>query len=293
MSTLYVKITDNCNLNCSFCYVKQKESLLYVDKFREVLYTHNEITRVVLHGGEPLLFPAVCKEVLDICQKRQLPVSITSNLAMELNSERKDFLRALNASQKGVSIATSYSRDRFARIGNTKDWKIFLKNTQWLHLMNIPFTLLVTLSLWQIAMDSPDKLAETIAQINPANVTIERLYFVKNEDRIPMFGKITDDYMIKLFKRIPKEKNNLRSRMLDSIQFGVPVFNTKCGSLTLETNGTLIGCPNLCGKKSGKQHRKECIECEFYKWCMGDCPSFRDECSFPKQTFKKVMEGEL
>ena len=288
MSTLYVKVTDACNMKCPFCYVKQSDSVVSMEAVRDTLNEHPEISRVVLHGGEPLLHIIRCQEIADECETRNIPVSITSNLTIRLGHEHKEFLKRLSK-QKKISVATSFSYDRFEEYWEQE--ARFIENTKWLNANGIPFTLLVTLSPMHMIHQSPYETRQAIETINPANVTFERV--CSKDTATAVYSQTFDDYLSAMFVEIPKEKNNLRKWMIDAIKKNVPVFNPHCGSLTLETDGRLTGCPNLCSKEYLPQRRRECLECGLFKWCQGDCPSFREVCSFPQNTFKKVMEGEI
>ena len=285
MSSLYVKMTDACNLSCPFCYARKENAALSgfsVAAVKETVAKYPGITRITLHGGEPPLNPKGCRELIKAFPG--MDISITSNLAMSTEWV-KDCMDILER----CDVATSYSVDRFT---TTEGWNRFLENTQLLREKNIPFTLLVTLSEAQMKQD-PKMLVSTIKSIGPSNTTFERLYITdgKTEDKIACAER-TDNYLTELFRLMP-EGNNLRSWMLEALQMGISVFPPKCQSMTLETDGTLIACPNLCGKQPSKKRKRECLHCELYQWCREDCPSFQDVCSFPNNTFKKLKDGEL
>lgn len=279
MSTLYFKVTDACNMRCPFCYVDQKvgPSDFSLEPLISILDEHPEIHTVILHGGEPLLYPERCLDVIKLCRKRNLQVSITSNMTLQLTEERERVLREVDG------IATSYSIDRFA--GQEDSFAAFLDNTQWLNDQGLSFTLLVTMSEPQLRQPVKDLLA-IISQIKPRNITFERLYIT---NRIDKLYERTDAYLLELFQHIPPEQNNLYQWMIDSCRFNIPVFDVRCSSLTANQNGHLYQCPNMNGAHIKKARRRECLECKYYRWCQGDCPSFRDTCSFPKQTFQYVM----
>ena len=92
---------------------------------------------------------------------------------------------------------------------------------------------------------------------------------------------------------IPKEKNILFHRILDSLTNKTPLFSLECDKrvVTLSPNGFIGNCPNLCDcPNKQRKKRKECLCCELYQYCKGDCISFQDSCMFPKNTFLKIKE---
>ena len=78
---IYIEITNICNLNCSFCkedkrdkkYISVKDFNLIINQIKE--FTDN----VYLHiKGEPLMHPNI-NEIIDICNKSNINVNITTN----------------------------------------------------------------------------------------------------------------------------------------------------------------------------------------------------------------------
>ena len=94
---IYVEITNMCNLNCSFCH-KTKRNMLHMlpDEFRNVVEKIKDYTDLILlHvAGEPLLSPYL-EEILDICEKENMKVNITTNGT--LIKEKIDILKNAKA----------------------------------------------------------------------------------------------------------------------------------------------------------------------------------------------------
>ena len=103
-SKIYVEITNNCNLNCSFC---SKDNLpkkeMSVDEFRIVIDKIKDYTdNIYLHvKGEPLLHSHL-DEILTICDNIGINVRITTNGT--LLSKKKDILLKHNIKQINVSL---------------------------------------------------------------------------------------------------------------------------------------------------------------------------------------------
>lgn len=94
---IYVEITNSCNLKCSFCpESKRVKEFIDVEKFEHIIREVKEYTNLVaLHvKGEPLLHPEL-KEILEICNKNNILVNITTNAT--LLEKNKDIIIESNA----------------------------------------------------------------------------------------------------------------------------------------------------------------------------------------------------
>lgn len=78
---VYIEITNNCNLNCSFCSpMKTEKRFMTLEEFDHILKEVSKVTKVIyLHvKGEPLLHPQII-EFLKLTEKYNLKVNITTN----------------------------------------------------------------------------------------------------------------------------------------------------------------------------------------------------------------------
>ena len=78
---VYIEITNNCNLNCSFCSeVKKAKRFMTIEKFEHILKEIKDKTNYIyLHvKGEPLLHPEIDK-FLDLAEKYNLKINLTTN----------------------------------------------------------------------------------------------------------------------------------------------------------------------------------------------------------------------
>ena len=78
---IYIEITNNCNLNCSFCSeVLKPRKNISIDEFKLVLEKVKDYTDYIyLHvKGEPLLHPNII-ELLKMVDKYNLKVNLTTN----------------------------------------------------------------------------------------------------------------------------------------------------------------------------------------------------------------------
>ena len=100
---IYIEITNQCNLTCSFC-IKNERKIKYltVEQFEHILKEIKPFTDYVyLHVlGEPLLHPKL-NEILNLCHKYEMNINLTTNGT--LLSLKKDLL--LHASIRQINIS--------------------------------------------------------------------------------------------------------------------------------------------------------------------------------------------
>lgn len=271
IDTMYLKITDSCNLRCPFCYVNKNNKIMALDNAVNVIKRYNP-KKIIFHGGEPLLFPALIINIMDALPDYEY--SITSNLVFDLNDIQRKVLSRCD-------VATSYSVDRF----NKDTFRIFKDNISWLKKIK-DITLLVTLSYEQLKQE-PNRLIENINELDCRYVLFERLFINGNDNNLSL---LTDNYLLKLMQLYKTESNVLRNQMIYSLSHNCAVFNDDCQNkvITINSDMSTQSCPNSQYLKQTK--KKGCLSCEFYQYCRGDCLSFQNTCMFPKNTFKYIKE---
>lgn len=138
---IYIEITNNCNLKCSFCSeVKRKRRFMTTEEFENILIKIKDYTDYIyLHiKGEPLLHPNII-EFLRLADKYNLKVNLTTNgtlfskVAKEL-SECKS-LHKINFSLHSENNIDNYCEEIFKNVELLKDKIIIyrlwtLKNNQ-------------------------------------------------------------------------------------------------------------------------------------------------------------------
>ena len=83
-SKIYVEITNMCNLKCKFCLeTKREKRFMSINEFENVINKIKDYTDLILLHvkGEPLLHKNL-KEILDICEKNNIKVNITTNTTL-------------------------------------------------------------------------------------------------------------------------------------------------------------------------------------------------------------------
>ncbi len=78
---IYIEITNQCNLNCSFCpKTGRPAKIMYLNEFKKVIEkTKNQGDNFYLHVmGEPTSHPQF-REILEFCKDNDVKVNITTN----------------------------------------------------------------------------------------------------------------------------------------------------------------------------------------------------------------------
>ena len=101
---IYVEITNVCNLKCKFCLeTKREKRFMSIDEFKNTINKIKDYTDLILLHvkGEPLLHENL-KDILDICEKNNVKVNITTNTTLLKNNleilSTSNALRQLNLS---------------------------------------------------------------------------------------------------------------------------------------------------------------------------------------------------
>lgn len=146
---IYIEITNNCNLNCSFCNNNKRDKLyMSTMQFEHIIKQIKPYTNYVyLHvKGEPLLHPKL-EEILRICNVNNMKVNITTNGTLlkkreEVLSKAKS-IRQINISLHSENNLSTYFGDIFStakklsnemyisyRLWTLNDYKLDKKSTE-------------------------------------------------------------------------------------------------------------------------------------------------------------------
>lgn len=224
---IYIEITNNCNLSCSFCSkIKRPRKFMSTNEFEEILKKVQGYTYYIyLHvKGEPLLHPEIIK-FLNLAEKYNLKVNLTTNgtlfptLAKELGN-----CKSLN--KINFSLHSENNIDNFC-----------------------------------------EKIFENVKYLSPKTTKIYRLWTLKNnvldEKSTIIVDKIKKHYKLseEIVEKIKKEKNIKISSTIyvdKDNEFEWPtITNTKsCGycyalrtHIAILVDGTIVPC---CLDSNGK-----------------------------------------
>ena len=119
---IYIEITNNCNLRCSFCSkVNRKSRYMSLTEFNKILNKIKDYTNYIyLHvKGEPLLHPDIIK-MINLAEEYSIKINLTTNgtlfskYAKALGNCRN--LNKINFSLHSENNAENYLEDIFKNI---------------------------------------------------------------------------------------------------------------------------------------------------------------------------------
>ncbi len=252
---IYIEITNNCNLNCSFCSeVKRKRRFMTRDEFESILIKIKDYTDYIyLHiKGEPLLHPNII-DFLRLAEKYNLKVNLTTNgtlfskMAKELNECRS--LHKINFSLHSENNLDNYCEEIFKNVELLKDKIVIYR-------------------LWTLKNNELDKKSQEIVNkirkyYNLPQETVDKIY-TSNNIKIKSTIYVDKDNEFS-WPEVTTHKSNGYCYALKT-QIGILVDGTVV-PCCLDSNG-VINLGNIF-----KENLEEIINSEKYKSLQ---KSFRD-----------------
>ena len=183
---IYIEITNNCNLNCSFCSpVKKTKKFMTISEFEHILKEVELKTNYIyLHvKGEPLLHPNLI-DFLKLAEKYNLKVNLTTNGT--LFPILVDKLKVCKALHK-INFSLHCEQD------NPNYLNELFKSVE-----KLPEETIIIYRLWTLKDGNLDKKSTTI-------VEKIKMYYKLSPETV---NKIISDKNIKISPRIYVDKDN-------------------------------------------------------------------------------------
>ena len=329
MKKIYIKTTEQCNLNCDHCYIgDNRDKIGYFDEDQTITFLkkyynlfHEEKFFITFHGGEPFLSPL--NKMKKICIA--LPYgyfTATSNL-MILNDNIIRFIEIYFKDENGRPfIKTSWDyRIRFT----DEQEKIWRKHVIKLLEYGIVVKVNICLSKLLIENCSPEWLINYFKDIGINEIHFERLSYNTTQDKtlIPDYDKqdewLNNFYTINLNEIYPLKIDNFSELKYAINGCFIDCRKRECmfNTITINADGTIGACPNTSIKDwymtiyddpqkmirndkhktliAGEHKRDQrCYYCELFKYCNGDCCQLAwvdDKCPAPKKLIRTILNG--
>jgi len=267
---MYVKPTEDCNLNCLHCYNKTGElnKKLDLEKFDLFLQTVGEYyakskndvyIEVVFHGGEPLLHGVyslnfIKKLVTKNLSFANIAFSLQSNLTL-LDDAAIDFI----VDDLDNIVGTSYS-PMLRFMGDDKaQYEIWEDNVQKLIENDVRVYSVITLSKPYIQACTPDDLINFLLEKNFMGFHFEPLTnngnASANWDKIVCNPEEYDAWKAEftrkfiergLYKNIESNEIVRKAKSFyDGVYVGCSCRNCMLRTITFNSDGTIGICPNV------------------------------------------------
>ena len=111
---LVLYLTNKCNLDCKYCFVKKGNDYLSFEKCKEIIEKYKSvISNIVFFGGEPLLHENLIYQIIDYNRKYNFNYTINTNATIineDIISLAKSNNILLNVSLDGNEISNSVNR---------------------------------------------------------------------------------------------------------------------------------------------------------------------------------------
>ena len=107
--TLY--LTDNCNMNCSYCVYEKHPDNMSSDvliKACDLAFSRGKEAGLCFFGGEPLLMKELIYEALEYCKAKSEKTGIKCSFTMTTNGTLLDDEFLAKAKSAGMGIAVSF-----------------------------------------------------------------------------------------------------------------------------------------------------------------------------------------
>ncbi len=326
--TIYVKLTNACNLKCKHCYNAQMNDacsmsdavLAKVERYicSYALTNQHQIVDVQLHGGEPMLYDIDKINALLDAFPPNVKTSITTNLVYRLTNDKITLFKRMLPYDDVPFIMTSWDYGIRFTGKQESTWK---NNVLKLHENGITVQPIICVTNKLVKKD-PKEIFDMLAELSIANVNFERLTLTGNasDGKLKPTNREIDEWLFNAYL-IAKE-NNVKVPLFEGIENSIDGFLVGCRArkcmqnvVTINPDGTIAACPNMADcwyaelndigqfnvRKSANKlrlDRKEshrelsCGICKLYQYCNGECCQLQhDETGCPG--LKKIYEHLL
>ena len=318
MIVFYVKTTETCNLNCEHCFTSgSKGRKIFFnpeDTAKFVNHWGNEEIHIDFHGGEPFLAPLDDMKRFHTLVRDVNPsssIGVTTNLTFKLTPEKVSFIQ----NELSGRICTSW--DEGIRWTNVRQYDLWKKNVRLLIGLGVDVKVNVSMNT-KLMKRSPAGVLALFRELGIREIAFERLTHDGTAERNPHIfptNKAIDDWIWEMDK--VNDRDYFDNVLLESVYAKFEgkgnrnsTFCRGCEKImfTINADGTVAGCPNsaptahyatiydskesvlasperACMIATEAYQNPECISCEVFGQCGGDCYKLNwdTQCPAPKR----------
>ncbi len=273
---VYVKANDSCNLNCKHCYTSGSngrkrffDSQKTADFLIQMTRAHHvQNTRLLYHGGEPMLAPLA--DLWDFYYRTKdsilnVEYGLQTNLVYPLTEEKINFFETVIGE---VGIGTSWDPDiRFGsnseRMAETQ-LKLWETNVRTLTSRGLQLTLMVCLSKTVVEKFEPHQILQYAIDLGFKYILFERITddgnTQTNSNSVLPLNRDLDQWILRMYLQTQqygfqkKIGNMFLEEIANSVLNGLHTAN-RCRNcetkiVTINADGSLAGCPNSAPEKT-------------------------------------------
>ena len=290
---LYLEITNKCNMNCGYCYIKDKGEEAEPVSLGDIIDAIDIVNpgNVIFTGGEPMLYPDLIEKPIEyykFMKKKYWKTCIMTNLNYELDDRKKNILLKMDC------IQNTFRPWLMSSENYKKNIKFCLDSG-----LNLVFTITLDKKMLDI---KPEELKEYL-DIATLGYTCGLLFETVSSIREEVDYEKADKYMLQCAKLLEDTQYNLIT--FSDWKFHVDNnMSLHCNSCRASntfvfdpiTKKVKIGCPCFVpSDESARVHKylSTCEDCDIFDICKMDCERFGDKCGTPKNTIKYVLKDRL
>lgn len=278
--TIYVKLTNRCNLTCDHCYnavchdqgqmpasVLQK-ILNYIYDLKEQGYDVD----VALHGGEPMLYKdkdALWDFVLS-CNEMYVPITMTTNLVTPIEELDIALFSKFKQADGEPLVLTSWDyKIRFRSKESENFWRRNVKRV-----LDAGISVQPIVSLTKLLMDNktPEDIFSYMDELGIKHLNFERLTCngraSDNKDTLMPKNIQVDEWLCEAYKTWKKNYKHFYVPLLDALEWAawegkyVGCRARQCVRVvrTFNPDGSMATCPNIPRDIVGNIKKNKTVE---------------------------------
>lgn len=325
---IYIKLTNSCNLQCKHCFNEimgnhnsmsnntLNKTIDWLQKFKQ---NHlNDVINMSLHGGEPMLYNLdKILYLLNSTKNLKLKWCITTNLIYNLTEKHFEIFNKMQPFDNKPMIMTSYDFGdlRFQQENLRNLWK---SNVKLIISKNIDIQPIICISDYVVKNIKPIEIFNLLQSLNIKKFNFERITETGRAsiNNIKPLNKDMDKWLLNAYKIY--ENTDLICPLFESINQSIKGIFLGCRArkcmervITINPDGTIAGCPNIANMTYGnldgineckkcelikleQTKRNECLICQYYKYCNGDCFQLNWDtsgCSGLKSIYEYILKN--
>lgn len=263
--TIYVKLTNNCNLACKHCYnsvcsdhEQMSEQTLerileYISDLKEQGYDVD----VALHGGEPTLYKNTDAlwDFVFSCNEMNVPITMTTNLAYKVTEEQIELFSRFKQADGEPLVLTSWDyKIRFKNSEQERTWESSVKK---LLSNDIAVQPIVSLTKLLLEKKTPKSVFEYMHKLGVRNLNFERLTCngraAENEDELMPTNEQVDTWLAEAYRVWKSSYSDIYVPLLDALEWAayegkyIGCRARQCTRVvrTFNPDGSMATCPNI------------------------------------------------
>lgn len=267
LKTVYVKLTNRCNLTCEHCYnsVCTDQGQMSSNTLNKILHYIADLKEqgydvdVALHGGEPMIYRDMDAlwEFVRACNEMKTPITMTTNLVYNLTNDILDLFECFDQCDGDKLLLTSWDyKIRFEQVGKRDNLKTWEKNVRKVLERGIKVQPIVSLTKILLEEKTPEDIFSYMYELGVRNLNFERLTCngraKDNSEKLMPTNAQVDDWLCEAYKLWKEKYTDVYVPILDALEWAAEGTYIGCRERrcvqnvrTFNPDGSMATCPNI------------------------------------------------